>query len=1251
MKTKLLAFMMLGGAAMLASPSRAQSDPYPDMPLTFEKPDLDGLKAGGKVVKYYIYQPDKGLFLGAGQPYDTHVVVKAEGQEVTISYDSDYELSKESHISDGTYVSPDDKAFLFTMLNAKSNGGYHELFVNDESTMYCDHNEQGHLLFDIEPAGDDLYTIKVHESDPTYGNGGTGQWNGMNAVWGVDSVDASTGEGGVIPCLNTGTAGHENAVTTWKFVSPAVYGVYAAKKNILKPQLLAARDAGYPDLAKYEAVYNDADATAEAVENAAEELKSALGAWEFNEASPENPADMSDRIADSGFKNVEVQTSQDGATEPGKWFAWRANTNGNFQKKESSTPINTSDGHVFTSGWERWVSTPPTGDYQFEQALTGLPNGAYTLEGYVFTSNEAAGLFLYAKTALGEKSAEDTEDNPTPNTEAQASRVQVDFTVIDGNATIGMRSKDNATGWTGAGDFKIYYKGSGGDASIRGALRQNIDDAMARFDANKLTEDHSLAGEVEFNEVIAAAEAAYADTSLGDDSLVSVIRRLMTQVEKFDADFAAYKTLQTLTEELQTEFSDFVDKTGQDLPSYEEYLGQLLDDFDQGLFDPANIDSVRPWADAKFAEAFKETLSGGSDVTSLLNNPDFTGGNAGWSGTTTAPDYDEVEIYQPAADADVYQELTGLPAGSYKVTAQGFYRPSTNDNCAASWQIEGDPSYTILGVLYANDAIQPLHHVFDVPRAEADSAWSDVTGETADRLMTFGGTTGWIVNNMKSARAAFDEGDGTNYLNEVTGYVGEDGKLRLGVKMTGTGPGSHWMLFDNFHVTYLGPDDVSGATVTLEALIKSAQDLLTAAKDEMSTAEAKAGLQKAIDDANGVMGNLTIENYKTTVQALNEAIEAAKEAHTAAQALADRIEAYSAEIANGDYLDYDGTDAYGEFDDYVFDCEEYLDALEFESLAKIEEIDLQLSKLYSAMLISLSDYANATKGKPADLTGLILNPTFQKAGVNDAGEPTLNSTAENWTFTQGPETYSSQNPQANAPGYEFYNIGDSSSISQKLYNAPAGYYRLSFIGIYRAGDMLPAAISRAHGTEEHYAEVYLSAGENEWSELLPSLFEGDEAIHHRKINSGDLVVPDSLLEGIGHDGSDAVYHFVANNPAAVDSVSKLGNAYKANLTFHVAEGEILEVGMRKTGHVTNDWAYVDNFTLEYYGDGDANKPDGFEEPSNVEGTLGDGTAATVSTEWYTIDGVRVAQPAQRGIYIRRDKKADGTVKTAKVLVK
>ena len=49
--------------------------------------------------------------------------------------------------------------------------------------------------------------------------------------------------------------------------------------------------------------------------------------------------------------------------------------------------------------------------------------------------------------------------------------------------------------------------------------------------------------------------------------------------------------------------------------------------------------------------------------------------------------------------------------------------------------------------------------------------------------------------------------------------------------------------------------------------------------------------------------------------------------------------------------------------------------------------------------------------------------------------------------------------------------------------------------------------------------------------------------------------------------------------------------------------------------------------------------------------MAEGTAEVVATQWFTINGVRVDEPKQRGIYIRQDILADGSKKAVKVMVR
>ena len=182
-----------------------------------------------------------------------------------------------------------------------------------------------------------------------------------------------------------------------------------------------------------------------------------------------------------------------------------------------------------------------------------------------------------------------------------------------------------------------------------------------------------------------------------------------------------------------------------------------------------------------------------------------------------------------------------------------------------------------------------------------------------------------------------------------------------------------------------------------------------------------------------------------------------------------------------------------------------------------------------------------------------------------------NSSADGWTTTGGGAT--------NAMNYEIFN--DSCEVYQTLYNMPAGYYRLIWNGFYRAGDYQPAAEDRVENdfTEPQNAEVFVDNGENHWSQKLASIFDG---VTSRKYDGSDVVLSSDLFP----DKEAQFYYVIPNNVVGAQGRFDEG-MYEDSLEFFVAEGDEPTIGVRKIGHITNDWACFDNFRLEYLGIPDA----------------------------------------------------------------
>ena len=151
---------------------------------------------------------------------------------------------------------------------------------------------------------------------------------------------------------------------------------------------------------------------------------------------------------------------------------------------------------------------------------------------------------------------------------------------------------------------------------------------------------------------------------------------------------------------------------------------------------------------------------------------------------------------------DIYQNLTGLPNGFYKLSAQGFYRAGNG----------GAMSMERYAYLYANEVSTPLQNI----NVEAgNSVFESGNVSTVEGM-------GIVPNNMQTASTGFTAGlyaDNSVFV-EVT-----DGTLRIGVKKD-TLIISDWTMFDNFELTYYGTEKPTEEDDALAPIVKTLAALL-----------------------------------------------------------------------------------------------------------------------------------------------------------------------------------------------------------------------------------------------------------------------------------------------------------------------------------------------------------------------------------------------------------------------------------------
>lgn len=222
-------------------------------------------------------------------------------------------------------------------------------------------------------------------------------------------------------------------------------------------------------------------------------------------------------------------------------------------------------------------------------------------------------------------------------------------------------------------------------------------------------------------------------------------------------------------------------------------------------------------ATGKYLAEGERERNGYIDITRLLQNPGFDGNaTTGWSGTSfTAVSNYVAEHYSRVFDT--YQVLKAMPAGSYRLEAQAFYRYGLP---ATAQPAHNDGSEKILASLYINESSEPVMSLYDEEYSN-------------------------YPNNMYGASTAFNN-DHKYADNAVELILTEPGEIRAGIRKLEMVDGD-WTIFDNFRLYYKPElDAVSEIDIDPDTTVNVYSTDGTIVKANVKAADATLGLDKGI---------------------------------------------------------------------------------------------------------------------------------------------------------------------------------------------------------------------------------------------------------------------------------------------------------------------------------------------------------------------------------------------------------------------
>lgn len=638
---------------------------------------------------------------------------------------------------------------------------------------------------------------------------------------------------------------------------------------------------------------------------------------------------------------------------------------------------------------------------------------------------------------------------------------------------------------------------------------------------------------------------AYIVSASGQNSLYKAAQALRGEVEKYTNNTTDYPGISSYFSDQYAAYNAS-DATVESLNEAKAAISDIVKEFQEGRATPDNP----------------------VNYTAGLTNPSFDEGTTGWTGIG-AVNYSCAETFN-VTPFDVYQVVTNLPQGVYRISNQAFYRAGGHGAGPEYESYMADPTADRNAMLYGRSKDYGEVAV-KIKRAIDEAQPTAVNGDDSalpGTVTLSDGTNTWegnyIPNSMAGARAWFDQGHYQNSL--FLGVSGREDELTIGFKKN-VGIGNDWCIYDNFELWYYGS--------TLEAYQLWGNEVKKTVPDydwdnTYCGAPEKEAFMTLKDNLSSAS---TIEEITNAISGISEAqenLEASIQVYADFVAQVDGFDQWLAD--NGVDQETPEAEMLGIYMKEYVEPNDPTYTYPNGSAAYILDINggATAGTLSAAEMEAELEFINEMKvaaqsagmKKGSSLTYLIKNPTFTgRSGSRD------NYTVPNWSGSKLTDVQSPQCEFWNRGSFDFYQDIDDEVIKPGLYSVSVQAY-------YRPGNTTNAWNWYLEDPEcVGVAKVHTSVYMNEFASPIKNVME--------------ITYPTNLANNCSSHTTAAGETVYALNGMASARVAFAYPEEERNFTMHVYglvtedEAGHIRLGIKKSVAQSEDWTLFGNFQITY----------------------------------------------------------------------